>query len=321
MRTGNSALKMALVALALAPAVIAPQAAAEKLAIRGLEQPVEILHDRWGIAHINAQTEHDLFFAQGWSAARDRLFQLELWRRQATGTLAEIQGPKALTHDKGSRLLRFRGDITRELGQYHPRGESIVTAFVNGINAYIELTERDPARLPLEFRVLGIQPGKWTPEVVVSRHNGLFRNVREEVRLARLVHLLGPDRARDLLNLHPGRPRLSLDPDLASGLISDSALGPYAASRASIAFSPDDVQTAYRGEARKSAGVPPGDRGRTSPRRRRLGTTLSLRGATIGSFRASTPSRVPRSWPTTRTGRSSSRRCVTGCIWSRRDGT
>ncbi len=268
MRTGNSALKMALVALALAPAVIAPQAAAEKLAIRGLEQPVEILHDRWGIAHINAQTEHDLFFAQGWSAARDRLFQLELWRRQATGTLAEIQGPKALTHDKGSRLLRFRGDITRELGQYHPRGESIVTAFVNGINAYIELTERDPARLPLEFRVLGIQPGKWTPEVVVSRHNGLFRNVREEVRLARLVHLLGPDRARDLLNLHPGRPRLSLDPDLASGLISDSALGPYAASRASIAFSPDDVQTAYRGEARKSAGV-----------RREIGGALRLAGA------------------------------------------
>jgi len=264
----KSAFKIALVALALAPAVIAPQASAEKLAIPGLEQRVEILHDRWGIAHINALTEHDLFVAQGWSAARDRLFQLELWRRQATGTLAEIQGAKALQHDVGARLLRFRGDIRRELGQYHPRGESIVAAFVSGINAYIELTEREPARLPLEFRVLGIQPGRWTSEVVVSRHNGLFRNVKEEVRLARLVHLLGPERARELLNLHPGRPRLSLDPDLAAGMISESALGSYPASRASMVFSRDDVQPAYRGEARKTAGM---DRG--------FANELSLAGA------------------------------------------
>ena len=53
---------------------------------------MEILRDRWGIAHIYAQNEHDLFFAQGYNVARDRLFQLELWRRQATGTMAEIQG-------------------------------------------------------------------------------------------------------------------------------------------------------------------------------------------------------------------------------------
>ena len=66
----------------------------ERLDVAGLEQPVEILRDRWGIAHIYARTEHDLFFAQGFNAARDRLFQLELWRRQATGTMAEIRGPR-----------------------------------------------------------------------------------------------------------------------------------------------------------------------------------------------------------------------------------
>ena len=143
----------------------------------GCGEPVEILRDRWGIAHIYARNEHDLFLAQGYNAARDRLFQLELWRRQATGTLAEIQGPRALAGDVGARLLRFRGDMAGELDHYHPRGAAIVGAFVGGINAYIEQTEREPARLPVEFRVLGIKPGRWTPEVVVSRHNGLYRNV------------------------------------------------------------------------------------------------------------------------------------------------
>jgi len=249
----KAALRMTIIAVALAPAVIAPRASAERLIVRGLEHTVEILHDRWGISHITAQSEHDLFFTQGWNAARDRLFQLEIWRRQATGTLAEIQGQKALKHDIGARLLRFRGNITRELNQYHPRGESIIGAFVSGINAYIELTEREPARLPLEFRVIGIQPGRWTPEVVVSRHNGLFRNVNEEVRIVRIVQLLGPDRSRELLNLHPGNPRINLDSALAKVPFSAAALGSYPASRASIVFSGEDVQPAYRGETRKAA--------------------------------------------------------------------
>ena len=76
------------------------------------------------------------------------------------GRLAEIEGPRALLADVGARLLRFRGDMKRELNHYHPRGYEIVTAFVEGINAYIELTEREPARLPLEFRILGMQAGQ-----------------------------------------------------------------------------------------------------------------------------------------------------------------
>src|SRR5207249_1881959 len=137
-----------------------------------LEQPVEVLRDRWGISHLYARNEHDLFLAQGYGAARDRLFQLELWRRRATGTLAEIQGPRALPGDLGARLLKFRGDMGRELNHYHPQGAEIIAAFVRGINAYIELTDREPARLPREFRILGIKPGRWTPELVDIRPNG-----------------------------------------------------------------------------------------------------------------------------------------------------
>ncbi|MEW4567822.1 penicillin acylase family protein [Tautonia sp. JC769] len=214
--------------------------------MEGLEAPVEILRDSWGIAHIYAQTEHDLFYAQGFNAARDRLFQLELWRRRATGTMAELQGPEALQGDIGARLLRFRGEMAEELAHYHPRGAAIITAFVEGINGYLDLTAREPDRLPLPFRILGITPGHWTPEVVVSRHNGLFRNATQEVQYAQLVSLLGSDRARSLLNLKPGDPSFVLDETVDAGQISAEILGRYAASRAGVRFAPEDVEPEYR---------------------------------------------------------------------------
>src|SRR5437868_11151382 len=81
----------------------------------GLQESVEILRDSNGVNHIYAKNEHDLFFAQGYSAARDRLFQLEVWRRQATGTVAELLGRRELERDIGTRLFKYRGDIDREL--------------------------------------------------------------------------------------------------------------------------------------------------------------------------------------------------------------
>jgi penicillin amidase len=238
-----------LVALGLLSPFAAARGGPEELGVHGLDQPVEVLRDRWGVAHIYARNEHDLFFAQGFNAARDRLFQLELWRRQATGTAAEVLGKRALPHDIGARLLRYRGDITRELNRYHPRGAEIVGAFVAGVNAYIDRTENDPRLLPFEFKALGLRPGRWAPEVVVSRHNGLFRNVTGEVQHARLVRAAGPERARGLLNLHPGRPGLEPDPALDLGPIGEAVLGPYQASRTALRFEPGDVLPEYRGKA------------------------------------------------------------------------
>jgi len=225
----------------------------EELTVPGLNAPVEILRDRWGVAHIYARNEHDLFFAQGFNVARDRLFQLELWRRQATGTMAEIQGKSALPRDIGARLLRFRGDMTRELYRYHPRGVEIIGAFVEGINAFIAQAAREPSRLPIEFKILGIKPGRWTSEVVVSRHNGLFRNLTSEVQSAQLVRVLGSERAREILNLHPGRPRLESDTALDLGPIGDAVLGPYQASRAAVRFRREDVAAEFRGKAPRPA--------------------------------------------------------------------
>src|SRR5450432_3705281 len=113
-------------ALAVLPEVLEAASAPETLAVSGLSQPVEILKDKWGISHIYARNESDLFFAQGYNVAHDRLFQLELWRRQATGTVAEILGRKELKRDIGTRLFMFRGDLAQELNWYHPRGAAII---------------------------------------------------------------------------------------------------------------------------------------------------------------------------------------------------
>jgi len=79
--------------------------------INGLRSPVEVIRDQWGINHIYAENQHDLFLAQGYCAAKDRLFQFEVWRRQATGTVAEILGEKEVKRDHGTRLFKFRGDM------------------------------------------------------------------------------------------------------------------------------------------------------------------------------------------------------------------
>ena len=135
------------------------------------------MRDKWGINHIYAQNEHDLFFAQGYAAAKDRLFQFEIWRRQATGTVAEILGERELKRDIGTRLFKFRGNMTTEMEHYHPNGVEIITAYTDGVNAYIDEILKQPDRLPMEFKLLGIQPEKWTPEVVISRHQGLLGNI------------------------------------------------------------------------------------------------------------------------------------------------
>lgn len=217
------------------------------LDLPGLDRAVEIRVDRWGIAHIYAETEHDLFFAQGWNAARDRLFQLELWRRQATGTVAEILGPRELDRDIGTRLFMFRRDLEQELRHYHPRGVEIIGAYVEGINAYIEQANRSPATLPIEFRLLGIRPQPWTPEVVISRHQGLLGNIGAELSTGRLVARVGADEAKRLGSFGPGDPLLELDPAVDGAALSQDILAIYDAFRGSVRFQPGDIVPEHRG--------------------------------------------------------------------------
>ena len=207
---------------------------------------VEVIRDRWGINHIYAQNEPDLFFAQGYAAARDRLFQFEIWRRQATGTVSEILGRREVMRDRGARLHQFRGDMDDELNRYHPRGKAIVEAYVRGVNAYISETERDPGLLPMEFKMLGIKPGRWTPAVVISRHQALTSNAGEEVRLLRAIKASNVDTVRELMTFQGGNPRFELDPAIDPKLLPAEVLASYSAFRESVQFKPEDVAAEWR---------------------------------------------------------------------------
>jgi penicillin amidase len=200
-----------------------------------------VIRDQYGVNHIYAQNEHDLFFAQGYCAAKDRTFQFEIWRRQATGTTAEIFGSREINRDIGTRLFKFRGNLEQEMNHYHPRGADIIRAYTEGVNAWIRHTEVHPELLPIEFRLLKIKPGYWTPDVVISRHQGLLGNIRDEIATARQVAALGPEKVKELNSFEPGDPDLNLDPSISPALLQQNLIAPYEAYRKALSFSPADL--------------------------------------------------------------------------------
>ncbi len=243
------AVAAAVALLASAALLTAPsRPTATTLTVPGLQAPVEIIRDRWGINHIYAETEYDLFFAQGYAAARDRLFQFEVWRAQATGSVAEMLGPDELERDIGFRLFKYRGDMTVEMNHYHDRGSLIIPAYVDGVNAYIAETETNPELLPIEFDLLGVRPKRWTPEVVISRHQGLLGNIGAELRYGRAVAAVGADAVKRVANFHPGDPDIELDPAIDGALLSQDILGLYNAFRGSVRFRREHLVPEHRGD-------------------------------------------------------------------------
>ena len=163
-------------------------AAAQPVKVAGLAQPARIVVDRWGVPHIYASSQDDAFFVQGFNAARDRLFQIDLWRRRGLGELASVFGPSYVEQDRAARLFLYRGDMAPEWAAYGKDAQRTSTRFVAGINAYIDYIARKPELIPFEFRQLGYTPAKWRPEDVVRiRSHGLTRNLTQEFARARVV--------------------------------------------------------------------------------------------------------------------------------------
>jgi penicillin amidase len=210
------------------------------LKVKGLRQKVEVLRDQWGVNHIYANNEHDLFFTQGYCAAKDRLFQFEIWRRQATGTTAEILGAREIKRDIGTRLFQYRGSIEKDLAKYHPRGVAIINAYVQGVNAYIKEANQHPTTLPIEFKLLHIQPKEWTAAVVISRHQGLLGNITQELNIARAVGKIGEDKVKDIVWFHPKQPNLKIDSSIQPAFLEKDILGLYNAYRNELVFQKSD---------------------------------------------------------------------------------
>src|SRR5918994_856665 len=104
-----------------------------------------------------AKNTEDLFLAQGYVVAQDRMWQLEMWRRNGEGRLSEVLGPDYVTRDKFARLIAFRGNWDEEFTKYHPEGRVIFESFARGINAAIQQA-LDENKIPVEFQIMGFRP-------------------------------------------------------------------------------------------------------------------------------------------------------------------
>jgi penicillin amidase len=164
---------------------------------KGLQAPAEIIVDHWGIPHIYTENQHDAFFMQGYNAARDRLWQIDLWRKRGLGLLAKDFGPAYADQDRAARMFLYRGDMDKEWAAYGPKAKTYTEAFVEGVNAFVQQVRDGTRPAPVEFKIAGTQPDLWKPEDVVRiRSHGLTRNVASEVRRAQVACAAGLDADR-----------------------------------------------------------------------------------------------------------------------------
>ncbi|HEX5718378.1 MAG TPA: penicillin acylase family protein, partial [Thermoanaerobaculia bacterium] len=131
-----------------------------RLTVPGLEAPVEIVRVEPGIPHIYAQSAHDLFFAQGYVHAQDRLWQMQLNAYAGRGELSAVFGAGALEIDKIMRTFGVVQAAERDWQALSPATRALLTAYADGVNAYISAHR---GRLPVELTILGIEPRPWTP--------------------------------------------------------------------------------------------------------------------------------------------------------------
>lgn len=165
--------------------------------LTGLQAPVEILRDRWGVPHIYATNARDLMFAQGFVHAQDRLWQMEFQRRMVAGRLAEVAGPAALPADRAMRILGMRRVAGAEAALLDAETRAELDAYAAGVNAGMA---REP--LPVEFTLLRFRPEPWTAADSLSWAKmmawSLSVNWESELLRAALIERLGPERAAEL---------------------------------------------------------------------------------------------------------------------------
>ena len=222
-------------------------------AVPGLSAPGEIIVDRWGIPHIYAAGQPDAFLLQGFNAARDRLWQIDLWRRRGLGRLSAALGPSYVEQDRAARLFLYRGDMAREFAAYGDDAQQIATAFTAGVNAYIDLIDRGGAPLPVEFEALGYRPDRWAPEDVVRiRSHGLVSNLSDEVDRALVLRDFGRDAEALRKRLEP-RWRFEVPDGLDLDAIPDDVLAVYELAIAPVEFAGPAGAAAQRSRVREGS--------------------------------------------------------------------
>lgn len=170
------------------------------LNVAGLQAPVEVVRDHWDMPHIYAQNSHDLYFAQGYVQAQDRLWQMEFTRQTANGTLSSFLGSSALGIDRTVRTIGLRRIAERDWSNIAGEEREAMQAFSDGVNAYIESHR---GRLPLEFHLLGVNPKPWKPQDILATVGIiswiLAENAGFELSRAHFIAQAGEPIAKELL--------------------------------------------------------------------------------------------------------------------------
>ena len=210
--------------------------------VNGLSAPAEIIVDEYGVPHIYANDHYDVFFVQGFNAARDRLWQIDLWKRRGLGQLSEILGEQHVAQDKAARMFVYRGDMYAEWLAYGNDAKRIAESFTAGINAFVEVAKANPDLMPVEFDMLGYEPSLWSADDVVRiRSNGLWRNVVTEVWRARLACKDQMALAAQWLTLEPEW-QTETPAGLNPCVIPDNVLDNYLLAKAPVDFSEQPAQ-------------------------------------------------------------------------------
>lgn len=200
-------------------------------AVKGLAAPAEIVVDHWGVAHIYAASQRDAFFLQGYNAARDRLWQIDLWRKRGLGLLSKSFGPAYVEQDRAARLFLYRGDMEAEWNAYAPDARASAEAFAAGVNAYVGEVKAGSKPLPVEFALTSSAPETWKAEDIVRiRSHALVSNVTSEVARARVVCAAGVEADQLRRKLNPADHKLAvpagLNPcDVPANVLDDYVLG------------------------------------------------------------------------------------------------
>jgi penicillin G amidase len=171
-----------------------------RLAVRGLSAPVTVTRDSHGLPTIDASSLEDLFFAQGYVTAQDRLWQMDVIRRFAAGEMSELLGADLLKHDRKQRILGLRAASKRAEQSLSRRDRNYFEAYTRGVNAFIESHGK---ALPIEFRILRYTPRPWTVEdcmlmgarMVQDLNHGTFERALEKEKI---LAKLGPELTADL---------------------------------------------------------------------------------------------------------------------------
>lgn len=171
-----------------------------QLRVPGLAKAVTVIRDGHGVPAIRAESLEDLFFAQGYVTAQDRLWQMDVMRRYASGELAEILGEDLLKIDREQRILGLRAAAKKSVEMATPRDHSFFEAYARGVNAYIN-AHRD--HLPIEFRILHYQPKPWSPEDSVVVANQMVKDLNyhyfyDALAREKILAKLGPELTADL---------------------------------------------------------------------------------------------------------------------------